>query len=109
MDWIEYGIYGVCLVGSGYMSYDIGFRMGVSDCLKHLEDEGYITLEKEEDDHYIVKTSVHDNGIGIDVMEQGDLFKPLAIRFIISRKDRFSENTKKRSLEIELSASLIAI
>lgn len=50
MDWIEYGIYGVCLVGSGYVSYDIGFRMGVSDCLKHLENEGYITLEKEDDD-----------------------------------------------------------
>lgn len=50
MNWIEYGIYGVCLVGSGYTSYDIGFRMGVADCLKHLENEGHITLEKEEDD-----------------------------------------------------------
>ena len=37
-----------------------------------------IELEKEEDDHYIVKTSVHDNGIGIDVEEQGDLFKPFS-------------------------------
>ena len=50
MDWVEYGIYGVCLIGSGYVSYDIGFRHGVSSCLEHLEEEGYITLEKEDDE-----------------------------------------------------------
>lgn len=50
MDWIEYGIYGVCLVGSGLVSYDIGFKRGVSDCLTHLESEGYITLEHDDDD-----------------------------------------------------------
>ena len=50
MDWIEYGIYGVCLVGSGYVSYDIGFRLGVSDCLKQLVSEGYITLDHDDDD-----------------------------------------------------------
>ena len=50
MDWIEYGIYGVCLLGGAYTSYEIGFRRGVGDCLEHLEEEGYITLEKLDDD-----------------------------------------------------------
>lgn len=50
MSLIEYGIYGVCLAGSGYTSYEIGFRHGVRNCLSHLEDEGYITLEKEEEE-----------------------------------------------------------
>lgn len=50
MDWIEYGIYGVCLVGSGLVSYEIGFKKGVISCLQHLEDEGYITLEHDDDD-----------------------------------------------------------
>jgi len=50
MNWVEYGIYGVCLIGSGYISYDIGFRRGVSDCLTHLENEGFITLEHDDDE-----------------------------------------------------------
>ena len=50
MDWIEYGIYGVCLAGSGLVSYEIGFKKGVISCLQHLEDEGYITLEHDDDE-----------------------------------------------------------
>jgi len=50
MNWIEYGIYGVCLLGAGYTSYEIGFRKGVNDCLAHLEDEGYIKLDHDDDE-----------------------------------------------------------
>jgi hypothetical protein len=50
MDWIEYGIYGVCLLGGVYTSYNSGFNQGVSSCLEHLEEEGYITLENKDDD-----------------------------------------------------------
>jgi hypothetical protein len=50
MNWIEFGIYGVCLIGCGIMSHEIGFRKGVGDCLAHLEEEGLITLEHDDDE-----------------------------------------------------------
>jgi len=37
-----------------------------------------VSLEKEEKIQYIIKTSVSDNGVGIDEKDQGDLFKPFS-------------------------------
>lgn len=37
-----------------------------------------VSLEKEEKTQYIIKTSVSDNGVGIDEKDQGDLFKPFS-------------------------------
>ena len=50
MNWVEFAIYGVCLVGSNYMTFQLAFKRGINDCLIHLEDEGIIKLEHDNDD-----------------------------------------------------------
>lgn len=50
MNWVEFGIYGVCLVGSNLITYDFSIKIGIQKCLEHLEREGVITLEHDNDE-----------------------------------------------------------
>lgn len=43
-------IFIVCLIGCGYQSYFLGRRVGMTQCLEYLENQGVITLDGVDED-----------------------------------------------------------
>jgi hypothetical protein len=39
-----------CLIGCGYHSYFLGRKVGMSQCLEYLQEQGIITLDGADED-----------------------------------------------------------
>ena len=44
-----YAIFIFCLIGCGMHSYYLGRRAGITNCIEHLEEQGYIEFTEEDE------------------------------------------------------------